>query len=342
MGLSGLPLCSLEIILQYLGIECFTLNLFQPYLDIIRMDIASYNALVRLPDNIKYLTFKFDFNQNINKKSLPEQLIYLDLGKYFDREVCIHTFPTGLKTLIFGTGFRHVIQPNVLPKTLKKLTFKFGPLNQLVLTDYHDLTHLAFGYHSHHPYNVKSCLFDKLPHNLKYLKTGARFNHKFTQDYLPNKLTHLVLSNDFNQIIDKDVLPKTLTHLTLGNNYSEIIDVGVLPKSLTHLTFGAFYNKNVKPKSLHQGLTHLTFGHDFNKKLDQTQLPDTIVQLKFGKSFQIHNLQYYPKNLLELSFKTCLKKEHCIQLRHCNHHMIYTTWRKNIKIHFGHCFYEKL
>jgi hypothetical protein len=234
-----------------------------------------------LPELLTHLTLGYYFNQPIKKDSLPKSLTHLTFGSRFDQPIERDSLPKSLTHLTFGGRFNQSIEKDILPESLTHLTFGSW-FNQLIEKDVlpESLTHLIFG-----------CLFkqlikkDVLPKSLTHLTFGSWFNQPIKKDVLPKSLTHLEFGSQFDQPIEKDILPESLEHLTFGHNFNQPIERGSLPKSLKYLIFGNYgcFNQPIKKDSLPKTLTHLTFGDNFDQPIEKDALPKSLIYIKIQK-----------------------------------------------------------
>lgn len=198
--------------------------------------------LTYIPPQIKNLTF-FNFNRNIKKDILPENLEKLNLGNNYNIRIRQNILPKKLKILYFGKFYNKTIKYGILPDSLEEIYFV--PLqttkkinNRIVyISNYSKFQKKILPFSI--PLNVKKIFFpntynkkiykDSLPHNLEILSVGSWFMHQLTKETIPNTLKYLKISH----LKSNDYLPETLK--TLHLDYSS--KKQNIPLSITHLIY---------------------------------------------------------------------------------------------------------
>ena len=102
------------------------------------------NNLCEVPYFITHLAFDSDWNQKIEKGTLPETLTHLIFGDELNQKIEKGTFPDTLTHLTFGKNFDQKIEKGTLPETLqivkiwrrRKHLLKELPQNTVI--EYHD------------------------------------------------------------------------------------------------------------------------------------------------------------------------------------------------------------
>jgi hypothetical protein len=150
-----------------------------------------------LPDSLIEVTFGAYYNQSIEYGALPGSLTRLEFGDYFTQSIAVGVLPSSLTQLIFGHKFNQPIAVGVLPSSL---------------------TQLIFGHKFNQPIAV-----GVLPVSLEQLKFGAEFDQPITEGVLPTGLRQLTFGDCFNQPLAEGVVPVSVTHMTLGRNFNKTV-----------------------------------------------------------------------------------------------------------------------
>jgi hypothetical protein len=150
----------------------------------------------------KTIDYSYNYDKNILESNITTAKNVMDLNQ-----------------LIFYDHYDQIIGINMLPDSLKALTFSY---------DYNQTINV----------NV-------LPNNsLQTLTFGSEYNQTIGVNVLPNSLQTLTFGDDYDQTIGVNVLPNSLQTLTFGWKYNQTINVNVLPTSLKIIYFN-FYNCSV-------------------------------------------------------------------------------------------------
>ncbi len=225
---------------------------------------------LKLPSNLKSLTFGYYFDRSVAKLILPSSLESLAFGRHFTKSLSDLKLPNGLKTLYLGGCFNQTMDRVKLPESLEELHFGFSfnrSLDNVKLPD--NLRELLFGDNFDRPLeNVKlpvglrklhfrkwfnsSLQSVKLPDNLQDLRFGEKFNQPVGQ--LPQGLLVLHFDKGFNQPLK---LPPHLRTLKIPSDSVEI--VGDIPESLKQVVCGC---KNTKLKDKLKTLKFYSRGSD--------------------------------------------------------------------------------
>ncbi len=214
--------------------------------------------------NISYL---IDVNNIIETKRLyfnnVEQI------KFFNR----HNFP--LYKINFSY-FNEVIEPNIIPDTVKIITFT--------------------NYNQEIGQNV-------LPRNLLVLNLGLDYNKKIGLNILPETLQELNLGNSYDIPLEENVLPINLQKLVFGKyswNGGVPLAPGILPPNIKHLYFDGAYNYPIESGVIPNSVLDLRIYGKLKEKLIPHALPNSILYLWIGEyefEFENHSL---PNNLQRL------------------------------------------
>ena len=81
------------------------------------------NYLQHLPRSIEHITFGDDFDQRLERVTLPSDLRTLSLGHCFDQSLERVTLPSSLQSLSFGDDFNQSLERVTLPSSLQSLSF---------------------------------------------------------------------------------------------------------------------------------------------------------------------------------------------------------------------------
>ena len=93
---------------------------------IVRIEGATtVENLHHLPQSLEHLTFDSEFNQSLERVTLPCNLQSLEFDTNFDQSLERVTLPSSLQSLTFGTHFNQSLERVTLPSNLQSLTFGF-------------------------------------------------------------------------------------------------------------------------------------------------------------------------------------------------------------------------
>lgn len=283
---------------------------------IITFDYLETLDLRNLPElrNLKYL--KFDYNTE--HLLIPQTVEYLHLGISFNSQIVKDVLPQTLRHLTFGTGFKNGNKPlrkDILPKSLTH--FNLGGLVPVVgvFNNLSNLTHLTFGDDFNE--QLEPDLF-KFLKNLKYLTFGRNFDKELKPSVFVHleSLTHLTFGMRFNQGFFgyERINVRTKGPPKLELRRSQIM----WPRNLTHLTLGENFNQT-QPGELPQTLTHLTLHGiallqflfprslrnliliNYNLPLQPRDLPETLTSLTLYRYNHPLDLGTLPPNLTDLN-----------------------------------------
>ncbi|KAN0030578.1 hypothetical protein ACTA71_009218 [Dictyostelium dimigraforme] len=172
------------------------------------------------PSSCTEIQFGSAFNQEILKGHLPDALISLDLGHYFNRDFIL---PSTLKTLILSINFNSPLKIGDLPTSLE---------------------HLEFGDEFNKPLSKGI-----LPPNLQFLKLSKYFQQQLKQGDLPSLIKTLIIpSVKLNESMIQ-AIPSSVTHLKLTylptsiNKYTSLLQP--ISTTLKHLEY--YYSHDDNP-----------------------------------------------------------------------------------------------
>lgn len=208
-----------------------------------------------VPNSVTNLNF-YGKNLTIVLGSIPNSVKYLSFCYNFDQELLSGFIPESVEDLNLGYDFKKSLNRCFIPKSVKKLHLNriFGKIPPWI-------EHLKFHY-----------LFDEklfpglIPSSVTHIDFDLSFNQEIKVDVLPRTLTQLTFGIYFNQKILPGILPPTLTHLTFGNNYNQEILPDVLPDSIQYLTFGENFDKEIKCFPI--SLIYLKLGKNYCHKIN--------------------------------------------------------------------------
>ena len=142
-----------------------------------------------------HLLLDDDFNQKIEKNTLPEGVESITFGYYFNQKIERGDLPEGVESLTFGGLFNQEIERNTLPDGLKSLTFG-----------------------SHFNQKIEEGI---LPEGVESLAFGDRFNQKIDEGVLPNSIKTLKFSRNYKESISFPLnLQKLTCNLTTLTHFS--------------------------------------------------------------------------------------------------------------------------
>lgn len=256
--------------------------------------------LGKLPSRLEKLVLDSCYNHPISL-SLPETLVFLELGEQFDEDlICpkhlqtlrlVHNFSKrekyektidfskckNLKTFYLEGRFSDI----QIPKGVENLELVFQELPQNRIPN--SVINLCI--------KTDICIpRGFIPPSVKKLKFGGGFNQPI-QGVIPYGVEYLEFSNKFDKKIGR-CIPSSVAHLIFGSSFDQPIDK--LPKSVTHLSLGSGFQRSIIPETV----THLEVYPWKN-----TILPKFLKVLKLGRRF-IRFFEFdkesIPKSLAEL------------------------------------------
>ncbi|KAN0028440.1 hypothetical protein ACTFIV_010284 [Dictyostelium citrinum] len=196
------------------------------------------------PSSCTEIRFGSAFNQEIKQAHLPEALIYLDLGHYFNRDFIL---PSTLKTLILSINFNSPLKVGDLPISLE---------------------HLEFGDEFNKPIPK-----GVIPPNVTYLKLSKYFQQQIKPTDLPSSIKTLIIASvKLNESMIQ-AIPSSVTHLKFSylstsiNRYTSLLQP--ISTTLKHLEY--FYSHDDNPIDFTQLPNGLKVTYSNNK------LPKTII-----------------------------------------------------------------
>ena len=123
---------------------------------------------------------------------------------------------------------------------------------------------------------------------------------------LPHGLRVLQLGVKFNSLLLPGSIPPTVQFLDLGHAFRHPLPVGTLPSSLIHLQFSSKWNHPLVTGLLPPLLECLIFGYSFDQPLEVGMLPSSLQELRLERKFnQPLTVGALPPSLLVLSLSSC-------------------------------------
>lgn len=286
---------------KYLKVSCFGVN--HPVMKLITSDgqVISF-----IPDGVQQLVLDFigDFDIRYliphsvidlkvesfdyqlfdgNDKYIPDSVVYLNLGRYFNKPLIMDNgqsaLPNKIIKLDLGNSYTHTLM-SVLPSTLQELRIgeryakKLSVKGDKRIPDRYDSSYSA------------------IPPGLKKLMMGCEFDNPL-EGNLPEGLIHLSLGFEFKQKILR--LPTTLVYLKFRGKFNH--DLPIMPPSLRYLEVGFKFNKSID-KCLNDDLHTLLLGSEFDRKI--TKLPSKLKVLKIYDNIDSSLIHVLPDGLQEL------------------------------------------
>lgn len=262
------------------------------------------------------------FGTNFNKKlqSIPEQLIYLRFGYYYDQNIdCLHK--TNIKTLIFDNCSS--INFGRLPHKLNTLILYSGiyqSIDNLPTT----LTYLEL----HIDHSIVS-----LPPNLEYFIGNIDVNSDMnlsqlrfvTLNCVPNInsscLTRIIFNPYFNQPLTD--VPSSVTHIVY-NPYSEFnSSIDLSNSNVKYLKFGYLFDQPINKENCPSTLEKLYLGRNFNQRIDN--LPDNLIKLDMSNNVSFtHTINCLPSSLRKIYFGK--KFNHSVDFIKSNRNLTHLTF----------------
>ena len=95
--------------IKYIKLDCDNINLIENLPNSVEEIEFSYNfnlELHNLPNSIKKISFHLYSNYNKELNCLPEFIEYLELGKYYNKN--ISKFPLNLKTIKCDQNYKYI------------------------------------------------------------------------------------------------------------------------------------------------------------------------------------------------------------------------------------------
>lgn len=249
--------------------------------------------------NPDILIFDDDFITPLDEFDLSDSIIYLDLGKRFNKSLKYIKLPKYLKKIKFGDGFVQSLDYVKLPESLEKIEFgnnyqvslfsvKFpDSLREIILNDSFNFS-LPFFL----PQNLEKIVLGKnfdyslntfvVPENLKYLRINGSITNKVLFDKLPKNFNTLEIINNLD--FDMNNLPDSLEEL--------IIDIPVANKGFANINLGNINLGNVTDIAIMTQQTNLPFGLK-KLKLSDISLLNCIAKIPFDCELLDTNDQPY-------------------------------------------------
>ena len=165
----------------------------------------------------------------------------------------------------------------------------------------HSLRFLQLGRRFDQPLQVGS-----IPDSVEVLQLGAEFNQRLEAGHLPVSLTQLMCDGCYNQTLRPGVLPAGLRRLRLGHSYDQRLTPGALPSQLQQLSLGLRFNQPLSPGAIPPLVTHLRLSYMFDQPLLLGSISQGVVRLHLGDQYNQPLLSsVLPTSLRELVISRC-------------------------------------
>lgn len=172
-----------------------------------------------IPKDITHLCFDptDNYDINLNENSIPNNIIYLNLGHKFNKPLKKGDIPNSIKYLIIGDDFNQELNNDSIPNSV---------------------IHLEFGFSFNKP--IKK---GDLPNSIKYIVFGERFNQELNKDNLPSNIKHLEFKNSERNNEQKLLLNK-INYLEFSNGSIDIKSIMINKLVLTYVKQSLNYIPN--------------------------------------------------------------------------------------------------
>ncbi len=233
----------------------------------------AFNKPIILPKNLKYLTFRQDFNQSFHTDCiLPESLVKLDIRwvHHYKHPFIVDgksVFPKNLKELYISTwdiyDHNKILYKNTIPENVTHLSISYNMFEDgFELPD--TIIDLELYIHSTRP------LKNFIPKNVVKLHLVFNSNLKLEIGDIPSNVKSLVIDSYKHKLI-KGIIPDSIIDLEYSSTYD--IDSYVLPNSIKYLHIAS------------------------DKTLDETIIPNNLIYLRVEQNEESSNPVYIPDSL---------------------------------------------
>ncbi|KAM9985329.1 hypothetical protein ACTFIZ_008881 [Dictyostelium cf. discoideum] len=264
-------------------------------------DYKEFSEIKEINCYIRELNFKkvdpfLGFNHDkINEIKIPKtiEIISLSFDKQSFKDIKLDLIlPKSISTLKIGKYPKQVIiEPNDIPKHIKKLVLEEGFENQRTYSKTKYISTIAFI-----PSTVKTLVINST-------NFGTRFGE------IPKSITTLDIGlSGHSRVFDKGYLPRDSTSLTdikIGNCMNnQLLQAGDIPNCVRIIRFNSGFNQPLKRAIIPSGVTKVLFnkGSNFNFPLEVGSFPSTCTEIQFGSSFNQEIKQaHLPDNLISLN-----------------------------------------
>lgn len=244
-------------------------------------------SLPIIHDKIKVLIFADCFDQVITPNILPNSIVVLILGKFFNQPLTVNgkpIIPRSVRHLNLGHSFNHPFDITGIPFVKLGFGKKFSQaVNKSVFPQ--SLTHLCFAYYKSEveipetvthlevhlnlinftvPASVIDLVIgapsasrkDVVPKSVTRLEIYSAIE-KPVSYYIPHHITHLILAGHFNKPLEhngKSIIPDSVIYLELPYYFNHPViksdGTSLIPESVVHLYLGHYFNYPIATKSL--------------------------------------------------------------------------------------------
>ncbi len=151
--------------------------------------IVNSENIHQIPNNVTYLQFDDDFNEEIEVGVIPNNITFIHFGDDFNQPLKPGVIPNSVTHIIFDYAFNQPLKVNDIPNSVTNLSFG-QTFNQLLGP------------------NV-------IPNSIICLEFGIDFNQPFHENVLPESVKYLFLNRKYNQEVNNILLSRIYTNLTL-------------------------------------------------------------------------------------------------------------------------------
>ncbi|GAM17047.1 hypothetical protein SAMD00019534_002220 [Acytostelium subglobosum LB1] len=211
-----------------------------------------------IPDTVERLYFLQDFNQPIERGTLPASLLSIKFDGAFNQPIWPGTIPCSVRSIKLHGSFNQPIIPDSFPASLQVLS----------LSSFFD-RHLAFG---------------SLPEHLEHLSFGKEFNQVLPVGTLPSTLKFLRFGDQYNQVLPVGALPSALECLRFGDEFNQALPAGTLSSSLRQLVFGKSFKQLLGDCHLPEHLAVLVMSWYYKDAIPRNVLPAGLRELVCRRS----------------------------------------------------------
>ncbi|EGC34249.1 hypothetical protein DICPUDRAFT_79998 [Dictyostelium purpureum] len=269
------------------------------------------NIVKCLPSNLKKLNLS-TYSSSIEPYTLPNTLVSLSF--YGNTTLKDHSIPYSVEELILENYNLAFTTENVMPPSLKKVTFGFRynqPLNTNLFKNCKQLKTIHFG----KKFN-QSLEPGVLPSSLKKIcfPESSAFSKPLKLNSLPNGIKKITFPQNFNQpflIKKKNFFTGKkgfFSRLFKKQNQQDDEEIGdhlndyesILPKSLEFLKVGLAFNQSILKGSIPESVTVLDLSGSVIKKFDDNAIPNVKV-LTMPREIQQFGESLFPNNIQEIN-----------------------------------------
>lgn len=250
-------------------------------------DINVSPKVNQIPTNVKFLAIGEEFNQILEKGSIPHSVKYLIFGRCIWDTWLADYIKSGDVSIephirhAYGADFNQTLGGGQIPNSVTYLNLGASFNMPLKVNDIpNSVTHLTFGRYFNQPLDI-----GHIPNSVTHLTFGYCFNQPLDRGHIPGSVGHLTFGDSFNRELKPGYIPHGVKHLIFGKCFTKQLCIGAIPDSVTHLTLGS-YDNNIQEGHISKGVTHLTLGRKFNKKFEKGHIPNNVKHLSLGWNYK--------------------------------------------------------